>query len=171
LNEQVQRIFQNSWLELAARWILGLTFIYASYHKILYPADFAKIIYGYDLFPNGLINLIAIILPFLELAVALALIIGIYPRSAVLIVNGLLAAFIILLSVNLIRGHEFDCGCFAAQNSGSTNTTETTLIRDFIYLALGLQVLCYRGLRRWCLQQFHPAQSHRKSRCPASRQP
>jgi len=154
LNERVQRLLQNSWLELAARWILGLTFIYASYHKILYPADFAKIIHGYDLFPNGLINLIAIMLPFLELATALALIIGIYSRSAVLIVNGLLAAFIVLLSVNLIRGIEFDCGCFGAQESGSTMTTETTLIRDFIYLALGLQVFYYRGLRRWC---FRPA--------------
>ena len=140
-------------MELAARWILGLTFIYASYNKILFPADFAKIIYGYDLFPNALINLIAIILPFLELVAALALITGVYPRSAVLIVNVLLVAFIILLSINLIRGHEFDCGCFAIQNSGSTAATEVTLIRDFIYLALGIQVLYYHRLRRWCIWQ------------------
>ena len=151
--KQVQSIFQNSWLELAARWILGLTFIYASYNKILFPADFAKIIYGYDLFPNALINLIAIILPFVELVTALALISGVYPRSAVLVVNALLVAFIILLSINLIRGHEFDCGCFAANNSGSTAATEATLIRDFIYLALGLQVFYYRRTRRWRLWQ------------------
>jgi uncharacterized membrane protein YphA (DoxX/SURF4 family) len=140
-------------LELAARWILGLTFIYASYNKILFPADFAKIIYGYDLFPNALINLIAIILPFLELVAALVLITGVYPRSAVLIVNVLLVAFIILLSINLIRGHEFDCGCFAINNSRSSAATEATLIRDFIYLALGIQVLFYRGPRRWCIWQ------------------
>ena len=138
---------------MAARWILGLTFIYASYNKILFPADFAKIIYGYDLFPDALINLIAIILPFLELVAALALITGVYPRSAVLIVNVLLVAFIILLSINLIRGHEFDCGCFAIKNSGSTAATEVTLIRDFIYLALGIQVLFYRRSRRWCIWQ------------------
>ena len=138
-------------MELAGRWILGLTFIYASYNKILFPADFAKIIYGYDLFPDALINLIAIILPFLELVAALALITGLYPRSAVLIVNILLVAFIILLSVNLIRGHEFDCGCFAIKNSGSTSATEVTLIRDFIYLALGIQVFYYHRPRRWCI--------------------
>jgi len=151
LIKQIRSILQNSWLELAARWILGLTFIYASYNKIIFPADFAKIIYGYDLFPNALINLIAIILPFLELVAALALITGVYPRSAVLIVNVLLVAFIILLSINLIRGHEFDCGCFAIQNSGSTAATEVTLIRDFIYLALGIQVLYYHRPRRWCI--------------------
>jgi uncharacterized membrane protein YphA (DoxX/SURF4 family) len=152
LIKQLQNIFQNSWLELAARWILGLTFLYASYNKILFPAEFAKIIYGYDLFPNVLINLIAIILPFLELVTALALIIGLYPRSAVAIINVLLVAFIVLLSINLIRGHEFDCGCFAAINSGFTAATEATLIRDFIYLALGLQVLCYCRTRRWCIR-------------------
>ena len=140
-------------LELASRWILGLIFIYASYNKILFSADFAKIIYGYDLLPHALINLIAIILPFLELVSGLALILGVYPRSAVLIVNFLLLAFIILLSINLIRGHEFDCGCFAINNSVSTGTTEVTLIRDFIYLALGIQVLCFRRPRRWCIRR------------------
>ena len=150
--KNVHSIFQNSWLELAARWILGLTFIYASYSKILYPADFAKIIFGYDLFPPTLINLIAIILPYLELVAGVALVCGIYPRSAVLIINMLLAAFIVLLSVNLLRGHEFDCGCFAFGNSESAATTEGTLVRDFIYLALGFQVFFFRHPRRWCIR-------------------
>ncbi len=151
--KQIQSILQNSWLELASRWILGLTFIYASYNKILLPADFAKIIYGYDLFPHALINLIAIILPFLELVVALALICGVYPRSAVLIVNALLVAFIILLSINLIRGHEFNCGCFALQNSENNVSSQTTIMRDFVYLALGIQVFLYNKFRRWCIRQ------------------
>lgn len=154
--KQAPSIFQNSWLELASRWILGLTFIYASYNKILFPADFAKIIYGYDLFPNALINLIAIILPFLELAAALALIIGVYPRSAVTIVNVLLVAFIILLSINLIRGHEFNCGCFKLQDSENNVSSQTTVIRDIFYLALGLQVFFFNRYRRWCIRQAQP---------------
>lgn len=154
MNKPIKSIFQNSWLELAARWILGLTFIYASYNKILFPADFAKIVYGYDLFPHILINLIAIILPFLELVTGIALIIGIYTRSAVIIVNVLLVAFIILISINLIRGHEFNCGCFAIDNSGPAETSEATLLRDFIYLGLGLQIFCYRQRRRLCARIF-----------------
>lgn len=151
--KEAQSILQNSWLELASRWILGFIFIYASYNKILFPADFAKIIYGYDLFPGTLINLIAIILPYLELVVALALVFGVYPRSAVLIVNALLVAFIIILSINLIRGHEFNCGCFELQNSENNVSSQTTIIRDFIYLALGLQVFFYNRYRRWCIRQ------------------
>jgi hypothetical protein len=64
LSKQFVAGLRNSWVELAFRWILGLTFVYASYHKILVPADFAKIIYGYDLFPEILINLIAIVVPY-----------------------------------------------------------------------------------------------------------
>jgi uncharacterized membrane protein YphA (DoxX/SURF4 family) len=137
---------------LAARWILGLTFIYASYHKILAPADFAKIVYGYDLFPNGIINLIAIVLPFIELVAGLALILGIYPRSAVLIINGLLVMFIIVLAINLIRGHEFDCGCFLIAEAGSFPSSGSTLIRDIIYLILGLQVFLFSGIRKACIK-------------------
>lgn len=149
--EPARSIFQNRWLELASRWLLGLTFIYASYSKILSPADFARIIYGYDLFPHTLINLIAITLPFLELVTGLALIAGVYPRSAVLIVNVLMAAFIILLAINLIRGHEFNCGCFELRNSEDSPSSYTTILRDLVYLVLGLQVYFFSGGRKWCM--------------------
>ncbi len=141
-------ILDNSWIELAARSILGVTFIYASYHKIVSPGDFAKIVYGYDLFPGVFINLIAIILPFLELLSGLALVLGIYPRSAALIVNGMLLAFIIALSINLIRGHDFDCGCFSVGDSGDTASSKQMPVRDIIYFSLGLHVLFYNRLRR-----------------------
>ena len=150
MNNLLRNVLENSWIELAARWIIGLTFIYASYHKIFVPADFAKIVYGYDLFPNDAINLIAIILPFIELIAGLALILGIYPRSAVLIINGMLAAFIIVLSINLIRGHEFDCGCFSAKAGGYLSSTEPTMVRDIIFLLLGLQIFLFSGIRKGC---------------------
>lgn len=148
LNKVVKNALDNSWIELASRWILGLTFIYASYHKILAPADFAKIVYGYDLFPPAVINLIAIILPFIELVAGFALILGIYPRSAVLIINGMLIAFIVVLSINLIRGHEFNCGCFSVKNAGFLSSAEPTLVRDIIYLMLGIQVFLFSEVRK-----------------------
>ncbi len=147
MNNLRQSIGNNNRLELAARWILGLTFIYASFHKIMAPAEFAKIVYGYDLFPEIFINLIAITLPFLELIAGLALIIGVYPRSAAIIINGLLLAFIVVLAINLIRGHEFDCGCFSAGQSGYSSSPKVTLVRDFIYFILGLQIIVFGGNR------------------------
>lgn len=147
MNYNLRTLFNNGWIEVVFRWILGITFIYASYYKILSPTDFAKMVYGYNLFPEVLINLIAIFLPFVELISGLSLLLGIYPRSAALIINGLLLTFIILLTINIIRGHEFDCGCFSARETGSP---KMMVVRDMIYLILGLQVFLFNGVRKVC---------------------
>ncbi len=147
LNNNLRNLFNNSWIEIALRWILGITFIYASYYKIMSPTDFAKVIYGYNLFPEVLINLIAIILPFVELISGLSLLLGIYPRSAALIINGLLLAFIFILTINIIKGYEFDCGCFSTKKTGSP---KLMVARDIIYLIMGLQVFLFNGARKGC---------------------
>jgi uncharacterized membrane protein YphA (DoxX/SURF4 family) len=144
---------------LATRWFLGATFIYASYSKILAPAVFAKIIYGYGLFPEIFINLFAIILPFVELIAGLALIIGFFPRSAALIINAMLLAFIISLSINIIRGHEFDCGCFGINASNPSTFSGPLLIRDFIYFSAGIYVFLYKNPRRLCLSAIEKRDS------------
>ncbi len=153
MNHNLKNSFQNSWLELIARWILGATFIVASYHKIVEPAQFAKIIYGYYLFPHYSINLIAIILPFIEIITGIALVLGIYPRSASLILNIILFTFIIAVSINIARGHEFDCGCFAFGDTGDTSSAVQLLIRDIILFVLGLQIIFYDNHRKLCSKQ------------------
>jgi putative oxidoreductase len=147
LNNNLRNLFNNGWIEILFRWILGATFIYASYYKIMSPVDFAKIIYGYNLFPEFLINLIAIFLPFVELISGLCLILGVYPRSAALIINGLLLSFILVLTINIMRGHEFDCGCFSANKTGPPGMM---VARDVVYLIMGLQVFLFNGIRKGC---------------------
>ena len=128
---------------MVARLLLGSIFIYASYHKILAPDEFAKIVYGYDLFPSETINLIAIIIPFIELISGIALIIGIYTRPAAIIIIGMLTAFVIAISINIIRRHEFDCGCFSSDASQPANSAWQTLGRDIIFMMLGIYIFVY----------------------------
>jgi uncharacterized membrane protein YphA (DoxX/SURF4 family) len=151
LNKLVKYLQDNQWVELAARWILGVIFVYASYGKILAPGIFAKILYGYELFPAVLINLMAIIVPFLELVAGIALIAGFYPRSASLTVNAMLLVFITVLSVNLIRGHEFDCGCFSIGSDGQKTFVGPLIFRNVLILVLGLHVFFYRNTRKLCV--------------------
>ena len=61
MNNQKNTLWNNGWIDLWLRLFLGGLFIYASYHKILDPAAFAKNIYSYYLFPAASINLIAIV--------------------------------------------------------------------------------------------------------------
>ena len=139
----------NGWLDLALRWLLGGLFVLASAHKIMDPAAFAKIIYGYDLFPAAAINLIAIILPYIELTAGLALIIGVYPRAAAVILSGLLLGFILAISINAFRGHVFDCGCFASGENALWRSTPAWLLgRNGILLLMGWSISVFRGQRR-----------------------
>lgn len=149
MNSQVKKVISLQWIELIFRWLIGVTFVYASYHKILEPGDFARIIYGYDLFPKDSINLIAIILPFIELVGGLALIMGICPRAAILLINLLLLLFIIALSINFIRGHQFDCGCFSSQKLGIEASSHMLLVRDLVFFVMGLFVMLFQNMR-WC---------------------
>ena len=141
-----------AWFELLLRWIVGLAFVGASVHKIANPAAFAQIVYSYDLFPAFAINLIAIVMPFVELIIGLALMAGIYHRAAAAIVNGLLVAFAAIITINLVRGHDFDCGCFPTFISRLyADSPETMLVRNAILLACSLPVMLYRGRRRGVL--------------------
>ena len=149
----MKNLLQNRSFELILRWLLGVIFIIACIHKIAEPAKFAKVIYGYYLFPSVSINLLAITLPYLELFAGLALILGIYPRSAALIINAMLLAFIVAISINLLRGHTFDCGCFSLGDTTSTASVLQLLIRDVFCFAIGLEVLFFNQPRRLCLYQ------------------
>ena len=153
MSGKLKKFYYNSWSELCLRWFLGMLFIYASIHKIYTPAHFAKIIYGYYLFPDASINIIAIVLPFIELVAGLAMILGIYPRSAATVINGLLLCFIVLISINLIRGQQFDCGCFSVGETGYTYTPGQLLVRDLVLFPLGLQVMFFDSRRKWCVRQ------------------
>ncbi len=138
-----------AWIELLLRWSIGLAFVLASIHKIAHPGDFAQIVYSYQLFPADTINLIAIVMPFVELITGLALLAGVYPRAAATIVNGLLVAFMFIIAVNLMRGHNFDCGCFPTFISRLyTDSPVNMLIRNAVLLACSLPVMLYRHRRR-----------------------
>lgn len=137
--------FDRKWIEFSIRWIIGLTFIVASIHKIVWPAEFAKILYGYDLFPHFSINLIAILLPFVELVTGLSLILNIYSRAAATLAGIMLAGFTLAISINMARGHEFDCGCFSFGSENPLTGNKFLLIRDIFLLVLCIFMFRFNG--------------------------
>jgi rhodanese-related sulfurtransferase len=112
-------------------------FLYASIDKIAHPEAFAKDIYNYQILPDVLINLTALLLPWLELMLGLCLLTGVWMPGAVIIVNGLLIVFLAALVFNLARGLNVDCGCFGAGGLGPSMSTGGYLLRDMAFLALG----------------------------------
>ena len=119
-----------------ARLVLSGVFIYASVDKILHPLAFAKNINNYQILPDRLINLAAIILPWLELILGFLLLFGVWLLGAVTLINLLLTAFFAALLFNIARGLNVDCGCFTA-NTIESPSTIWYVIRDAVFLLLG----------------------------------
>ena len=101
----------HSWLIIFLRILLGIIFIYASYDKILDPGKFARDITNYHIIPMGFENLIALIIPWLELFIGIGLIAGIMVDGASIISGGLMVIFILFILQATLRGFNIECGC------------------------------------------------------------
>lgn len=133
----------HAWLALAARVYLALVFLLACQHKILHPGAFAVDIATYQILPLGLINLMAIILPWIELVAALMLLVGWRTRAAALLIGGMMAMFLVAISIALSRGQDMSCGCFASQGAAEDPISWWTIVRDGGWLLLALYVLLF----------------------------
>jgi uncharacterized membrane protein YphA (DoxX/SURF4 family) len=122
-------------LTLSARFILGGVFVYASFDKILHPAAFAEAVYNYQILPDKLINLTAIVLPCLELVLGIFLIINFWTSGAVVMCNLLLTTFIGALLFNMARGLNINCGCFST-TAVESSMNVLTVLRDASFLAI-----------------------------------
>jgi uncharacterized membrane protein YphA (DoxX/SURF4 family) len=129
-------------LSPAFRVVLGSLFLYAGIAKIVDPMGFALSIYNYKLLPESLINVAAILLPWLEVIVGGSLLLGIGATGSALIATALFSIFAGALTINLIRGLDIACGCFStAASGGSINWFY--LLRDLSLLLMSLQVLLF----------------------------
>ncbi len=125
---------------------LGAIFVAAAIPKIVDPPAFAHMIYNYRLMPGGLVNAMALVMPWLELLAGLALIVGIWKREAALVIGALIVVFLLAIGFNLARGHPVDCGCFDVKSAGKSPEELLTdmkwvLARDVGLLLLVAQLL------------------------------
>ena len=148
--------FRRQWKQeglftIIACLILGAIFIYASIDKIIHPAASAEAIYNYQILPDSLINLTAIVLPWLELILGLFLIIGLFREGSVCIVTVLMLVFFGAMIFNLARGLDIHCGCFGTSTDGTSNAPMVWYVmRDGLFLipALYLFYQTFRGKKQ-----------------------
>ena len=101
----------DRYLIVITRIILGAVFLWASFGKIMEPSDFARSISNYHIVPFGIENIIALILPWLELLIGMGLILGIMVDGSVQISAILLIMFILMIGQAMLRGFNIECGC------------------------------------------------------------
>jgi uncharacterized membrane protein YphA (DoxX/SURF4 family) len=135
----------DPWLTIRVQIALGAIFIAAALPKIIDPPSFAHMIYNYRIVPGSLVNLSALVMPWVEVLAGLALILGIWLRPARWIITLLLLTFMIAITINLARGNAIDCGCFdvsAADKSYEERIRDMwiVLIRDAGMLVMVAQL-------------------------------
>jgi hypothetical protein len=98
------------------RLLLGSIFLFSGLAKMRAPYEFLAAIYEYQLTGPFLSLLIAIVLPWLEVLVAICLWAKILYRGAMITSAMLLATFSMVLAITIYRQLDISCGCFMAQD-------------------------------------------------------
>jgi putative oxidoreductase len=147
----------SPWLKVRVQIALGLFFVAAALPKLVDPPSFAHMIYNYRLVPGALVNLMALVMPWLELLAGLALILGIWTRTSAGLVGALLLVFLVAISLNLTRGNAIDCGCFDVSSANRTADERLAemrldILRDLGMLLMVAQILWAKG--------WSPARGH-----------
>ncbi|MDD4402167.1 MAG: DoxX family membrane protein [Desulfitobacteriaceae bacterium] len=129
-----QKIFGNKWFTLISRILVGAILTLGSVLKLPdIKMNSVHVVYEYGILPIEPIDFAAIfgyILPFAELAVGLALILGVLTRLAS-VGGGLLGlSFVIGEGVVLLQGRDLDCGCFPGLMG--------TMVSQTIYLSAAI---------------------------------
>ena len=128
---------------VAARATLAVTFIWACLHKIANSYDFGLQVATYQILPLELVNLQAIVLPWVELVVGLLLVAGLLTRPAALVTCGMNLMFIVAIAIALANELHLQCGCFASSAAGE-EMDASLIVRDSILLVVGAALVYLR---------------------------
>jgi uncharacterized membrane protein YphA (DoxX/SURF4 family) len=126
------------------RLVLAGVFIYSGYIKVQNPLQFAVAISAYKLVPENLVFPMAQYLPWIEIVLGLAILIGWKIRYFSSAAALLLLSFMVVLTVTYLRGIEASCGCFGMDDPISP----LTILRDTIFLLPALYLAFENRIRR-----------------------
>jgi len=116
----------------AMRVLLGCVFCYAAYTKLRQPwLVFAMSIDAYRLLPTWAVFAVARTLPWMEIALGVLMLAGIWSKYVAAAATALLVIFWMAMLRAWTGGGGIDCGCFGIGETVSA----ITLLRDAVLLA------------------------------------
>jgi uncharacterized membrane protein YphA (DoxX/SURF4 family) len=140
------------WFATLVRLVLAGYLGVAGLLKLPHPAESVRAVRAYRILPESIVPTVGYVLPLLEVAIALLLVLGLATRVAAVFSALLMTAFIIGIASVAVRGISIDCGCFGGGGDVAEGATHYTqeIIRDVCLLLLGL-LLVYRPWSRLSL--------------------
>ena len=127
----------HSALHLVCRLIPAALLLWAGWAKVLDRQTAILAVDSYDVLPARLVEPVAVVLPWLEIAVALLLVLGLFTRFAGAATAVLAALYIAAMGQAKARGLPIDCGCFGGGGPGS-GVSWWDILRDIPILVAGV---------------------------------
>jgi uncharacterized membrane protein YphA (DoxX/SURF4 family) len=144
------------WFATLCRLVLAGYLGLAGVLKLPDPAESVRAVRAYRILPEVVVPTVGYVLPALEVAIAVLLVIGLATRVTAVLSALLMTAFIIGIASVSARGINIDCGCFGGGGDVAEGATHYTqeIIRDVCLLLLAL-MLAYRPSSRLSLDGLH----------------
>lgn len=105
------KYLNNPILLLIFRLVVGFIFLSFGASKIGIADQFAADIAKYAIMPEFSLNIIAMVLPWLEIVVGILLILGVRLRTSAIFSILLLLTFISFVGFAMLMGFDINCGC------------------------------------------------------------
>ena len=139
----IKEALSNKWLQVVLRIAVGTIFIYSAFSKLFDQEGFARAVYNYRILPDGLVNIVAIIIPSLEFFCGLCLLSGRMKKGSSFLVSTMLFVFLIALTSAFARGLDINCGCFSLETAGSKSDILARIVEDIFLLAGSLIIFLF----------------------------
>ncbi|BEP14596.1 hypothetical protein acdb102_29070 [Acidothermaceae bacterium B102] len=129
-----------SWISLVCRLVLAGVLGYAAFTKIGDPAATVRAVRAYQVLPESFVGPFGHALPWVELAVAVLLLVGLAVRVAGAAAVVLMTMFVAGIASVWARGIQIDCGCFGGGGATANPHYASELVRDGLLLLVAVAV-------------------------------
>jgi uncharacterized membrane protein YphA (DoxX/SURF4 family) len=115
-------VFQP-WLSLVIRLAMAGILIFAAIPKVQDLPASVRAVRAYRLLPEAVVPMVGNLLPFVELLLAVLLILGLFTRLSAIVWLVMMVGFTIGVIWVWVKGYSIDCGCFGGGGDVPEGTT------------------------------------------------
>lgn len=117
----MRRVFLHPLMVGVYRVVVAAVLLYAGVKKIRVPMEFARLLKEYQILPDQVINMVAVLLPWAEVVCGICLLSGLWVVGAAVLLSGMNVIFVtaiayrawLIMSTSGVNFFDlsFDCGC------------------------------------------------------------
>jgi uncharacterized membrane protein YphA (DoxX/SURF4 family) len=142
------------WISTVVRLGLAGVLLWSGGAKVSEPQQAVMAVQAYEILPVSMGEFVGYALPLIELALGVALLVGVATRITAVASGALMTAFVIGVASAWARGLSIDCGCFGGGGvvpEGEANYLPV-LLRDLGFTAMAAWLVVYPA-SRWSLDR------------------